>query len=193
MLKRIFATVAILGLAAAPTMAQDKAPTANGKSEAKSAMEPAKGDRPMPSQVRRAADFVPMAAIGNTFEIQSSNLALQKSENKDIQAFATKMGEDHSAAATKLAAAVDQSKAKTQVPLDLDAAHEDMLNKLEAAQTPNFDKLFIKMQTKAHDEAIALFEAFSKNGPDGPLKDFASKTLPTLKEHRAMIGEIKGS
>ena len=193
MMNRILTTAAILGLALAPALAQDKAPTANGKSEAKSAMEPAKGDRPMPSKVWRAADFVPMAAIGNTFEIQSSNLALQKSKNKAIQAFATKMGEDHSTAATNLAAAVDQSKTKTPVPLDLDAGHENMFRQLQTAQTPDFDKLFIKMQTKAHDEAIALFEAFSKNGPDGPLKDFASKTLPTLKEHRQMIGKIRSS
>ena len=182
--------LAMLTVPLSPTFAQDQAPTANGTSEAKSAMEPAKGDRPMPSKVRRAADFVPMAAIGNTFEIQSSNLALQKSKNGAIRAFATKMGEDHSTAASKLAAAVDQSETKTQVPLDLDASHEDMLRQLEASQSPDFDALFIQMQTKAHDEAIALFEAFSSNGPDGPLKDFASKTLPTLKEHRQMIGKI---
>ena len=188
---RLLTAIAALAIAAGPAIAQDATPTPNGQSEAKSAMEPAKADRPMPSMVERPADFVPMAAIGNTFEIQSSNLALQKSKNDDIRAFATKMGEDHSTAANELAAAVDQSKTGTPVPMDLDAPHEAMLRQLEASQSADFDRLYLRMQTKAHDEAIALFQAFSRNGPDGPLKTFASKTLPTLKQHRQMIDRIK--
>ena len=193
MRKQFLTAAAILSAMMMAAQAQNQGLGADNPSVAKSAMQPAGADHPVPSKVATAADFVPMAAIGNTFEIQSSNLALQKSKSAAIRDFATKMGEDHSTAAANLDQAVARSPSGPQVPLGLDARHEDLLRQLDVSNTPDFDALYVKMQTEAHDEAIALFEAYSNNGPDGPLKDFAAKTLPTLKKHRRMIDDIAAS
>ena len=184
---KLLTVMALLTIVTLPAMAQSSTEAAKGQSEAKSAINPDKSDRPSPSRVKRAEDFVPMAAISNMFEIQSSNLAVQKSQNDAVKAFATKIGEDHFTVAANLNNAVDQSETQIPVPIDLDAAHEGMLRKLEASQQQGFDKIYVQMQMKAHKDTIALFEAFTKNGADGPLKDFASQTLLILKGHLQMI------
>ena len=37
-----------------------------------------------------------------------------------------------------------------------------------------------------------LFQTYSQSGPDGALKTFAAKTLPTLKMHQQMIHKLAG-
>jgi putative membrane protein len=39
------------------------------------------------------------------------------------------------------------------------------------------------MQTEVHVDAVALFSGYIANGAAGPLNDFATQTLPTLKMH----------
>jgi len=48
----------------------------------------------------------------------------------------------------------------------------------------------VKLQTQAHVEAVALFSDYAQNGPSGPLKAFATKTLPELKTHSAMVQRL---
>jgi putative membrane protein len=54
---------------------------------------------------------------------------------------------------------------------------------LNAASGADFDKLYVQLQTQAHYDAVGLFAGYSQNGTAGPLKDFATTTLPTLKMH----------
>ncbi len=55
--------------------------------------------------IRKAQDFVNAAGQANLVEIRTSEMALQKSKNADIKAFAQKMIDDHKAATDKLKAA----------------------------------------------------------------------------------------
>ncbi len=43
-----------------------------------------------------------------------------------------------------------------------------------------------------HQKAVALFTKESTNGKDPELKAFATKTLPTLKEHLEMAKKLPG-
>lgn len=40
-----------------------------------------------------------------------------------------------------------------------------------------------QVQVKAHRDAVAVFEAYGKSGDNADLKNWASQTLPHLKEH----------
>lgn len=42
----------------------------------------------------------------------------------------------------------------------------------------------------AHKEAVSLFERYAKGGDNSELKDWAAKTLPTLKHHLEMAQEL---
>ena len=143
---------------------------------------------------KSAQGFVDGATIGNQFEIFSSQLALQKSQNDNVKQFAQQMIDDHTAAATKLNTTLaSMNTTAPQAPQNLDSKHQKMLDKLKDASSSDFDKLYIKDQVKAHDEAVTLFHDYSKHGDNDALKSFASDTLPTLKEHQEKVDQLKSS
>ena len=52
---------------------------------------------------------------------------------------------------------------------------------------PAYDQI----QVTAHQDAVALFEAYAKAGDDAQLKTWAAKTLPHLKQHLTMAQKLK--
>lgn len=136
-------------------------------------------------------EFAKMAAMGNMFEIDSSTAAKDKAQSAEVKAFAGKMIADHGKAGEEMAAAASSENALP--PAELDATHQTQLDQLNAAAGEAFDKAYVAAQVKAHDDAVALFEAYSTSGPDGALKDFATKTLPTLKLHQEQIRDLAGT
>ena len=145
--------------------------------------------RPEPAKVTPTATFVQQAVVGNLFEVESSKLALERSQNATIKAFARSMVDDHSAAGVKLADAVTQAK-EARPPLKLDARHQAIMDDLAAKKGAEFDKLYVEAQHKAHVEAVALFESYAAAGEDARLKALAGELLPRLREHLARIDKI---
>lgn len=137
--------------------------------------------------------FVHDASIANEFEIESSQLALDKSQNSDIKAFAQRMVDDHTKTGDKLKEALKSSGDKEQPAESLDDTHRQLLDKLKAASGADFDRQYIAIQTQAHKEAVHLFSDYAKSGKDAALKKFASDTLPTLKDHLKHVKELKAS
>ena len=73
------------------------------------------------AQGMTAQDFVNQAASGGLFEVQSSELALQRSQNADVQQFANQMITDHTANNQELMAA---AKAEgLTVPAQISSPH----------------------------------------------------------------------
>ncbi|MBP0616940.1 DUF4142 domain-containing protein [Jiella mangrovi] len=191
MQRKILGPITAFVLAASlPAFAQSERTPDGGEAMGTNAMDTDKGPTPAPQDVKTAADFVPLAAVGNSFEIETSNLALTKSTDEAVREFARRMNADHSEAAVKLQQAVEQSKSGLAIPTGLDARHQELLNELSAADDGDFDAEYVAMQRQAHEEAVALFSAYSTNGEDGPIKEMAASTLPTLKEHQQMVGDL---
>jgi len=140
--------------------------------------------------VKSAQSFVQNASVGNQFEISSSQLALQKSQNDDVRQFAQHMIDDHTRVGDRLKetlASMDNAPAPAS---GLDAKHQHMLNKLQSASGAGFDKLYVHDQVKAHKEAVGLFQDYGSHGDNDALKGFASDMLPTLQEHEDKIRQI---
>ena len=133
-------------------------------------------------------DFVKKAAIGNMFEVKSSQLALKRSKNADVREFAKQMVADHGKAGGELKTAVADSKLKLMVPAKLDAKHAANYNKL--AKSKKFDADYIAAQKKAHDDTVELFQSYADNGDNMALKNFATATLPTLKLHQDHVNML---
>jgi len=137
-----------------------------------------------------ANDFVQTAAVANMFEIQSSQLAKDHAQGDDVKTFAQKMIDDHTKAGDDMKAAVQSANAGMTVPDDLDQEHKDMLDKLQAASGADFDKQYVDIQLKAHDDAVKLFQDFADKGDNPEIKQFAQSTLPTLQDHQKMIHDL---
>jgi predicted outer membrane protein/sporulation protein YlmC with PRC-barrel domain len=181
--KHMAACLIVTALIAVPAFAQTSAAPPGGGPAARSPQTPAVGAEAKTD----AGDFVNKAANGNMFEIQSSQLALQKSQETRIRDFAQKMVHDHTQAGDKMtAAAKDQT-----VPTSLDQEHAQMLQQLQQASGSGFNRSYVQMQFDGHQKTVALFEQYAQNGDHAQLKEFAQQTLPTLREHFQMITDIR--
>jgi putative membrane protein len=143
---------------------------------------------PLAYAVDKPVDFVTKASNAGMFEIKSSELALKKSKNPTVIAFAKEMIADHKAAAAKLDTA---AKAANIVPPKVISNDEQAKVDDLAKKGDDFDKAYIDAQASAHNDAVNLFSDFSKNGESLQLQNFATATLPTLAAHKAKVDDIK--
>jgi putative membrane protein len=135
-------------------------------------------------------DFVKEVAISDMFEIQSSTLAQDKG-NAPEKSFASQMVTDHTKTSTELKGLVSSGKVKADVPTALDSSHQSKLDKLKGESGKDFSSDFDSDQVSAHKDAISLFERYAKGGDNADLKDWAGKTLPTLRHHLEMAQKLK--
>lgn len=139
---------------------------------------------------KNTQDFVTNATIGNRFEIETSKLALDRSEDDAVREFAKQMVEDHTHALETMKSVVP-SDTPPHLGDNYDPKHEAELQKLRDADDAHFDDAYVAAQRKAHAEAVSLFSNYAKKGDAKDLKDFANATLPTLKMHQAHITGLK--
>ncbi|MFM9858789.1 DUF4142 domain-containing protein [Pseudoxanthobacter sp. M-2] len=140
-----------------------------------------------------AEQFVAAAVPSNLFEIQSSELALQRASTANVQQFAQQMITDHTAAGERLQALLAQNATVEAPPMSLDPPHEAMLTQLTNATAENFDTTYINLQLQAHEEAVSLFSAYATSGDDPVLRLFAAETLPVLRHHLSEVLILAGN
>jgi len=141
------------------------------------------------SQSSATSDFVQKVAISDMFEIQSSRLAQQKSNNDGVKTFAQHMVTDHTKTTDELKP-IAQKIQGVQIPVQLDATHQKMLDKLNGLSGAKFDVAYKADQVQGHVQAVRLFAAYAKNGDNADLKKWAHDTLPTLREHLRMARAV---
>ena len=139
-----------------------------------------------------AADqqFVNEAAVGGQFEVVAGKLAT-RSTNPKVQAFGQRMVRDHGAADAQL-----QRLVKTQggrLPQGLDAAHEQLRAHLASLKGDDFDREYIALMVKDHDEDTKAFADEQRSTADPQLKQFVEQTLTEIKEHDQMARQIAGA
>ena len=121
-------------------------------------------------------------------EVELGRLAVQKAKSPEVKQFAQRMVADHSKANVELKQLA--SNKNVTLPAEPNAqqkADKDRLSKLSGAE---FDREYMSMMTAGHDKAVAAFEAEARDGRETDVKAWASKTLPTLKEHQTLAKSI---
>jgi putative membrane protein len=134
--------------------------------------------------------FVTKASATNLAEISLGEMAKRNAANADVKKFGERMVKDHTKANGELARLA--GKRKLKMSLGLDKKHAELRDRLLKMRGAEFDRAYMDAMVKGHEEAVELFEKASKDLKDEDLKDFAEKTLPTLKEHRKMAKEVAG-
>jgi putative membrane protein len=142
------------------------------------------------AQTPTTADFVEKVAMSDMLEIQSSQLALSRSPDADTKPFAEKMLKDHNQTSVELKSLVESGKVNAKLPTAMDSEHLKKLDELKAKSGKDFHAAYDRMQMEAHEQAVALFEQYARNGDNADLKTWAARTLPHLKEHLAMAKRL---
>jgi putative membrane protein len=141
-----------------------------------------------------AQTFVIRAAVVNMAEIELADLALSRSQNTKLQAYARKMRDEHWRAQEKLRAIAGD--AKIALPAMLDKKHQDLQDALKRAPADEFDAGYIKAIVSGHDQAVALFDAAAssktKTLPQS-MQRYAAEMLPIVRSHRDAAYALRSS
>jgi putative membrane protein len=130
-----------------------------------------------------AADqqFIKEAADGGLAEVELGKLAVRKAAHQQVKSFGQRMINDHGKSNDQLAKlAADKGVVLSRQPGDENKATQDRLAKLSGDQ---FDNAYMAEMLKDHKQDIAEFRHESKAADDTDVKNFVTKTLPTLQNH----------
>nr|WP_246085217.1 DUF4142 domain-containing protein [Rhizobium glycinendophyticum] len=69
--------------------------------------------------------------------------------------------------------------------------HRQQLDALKGAAEADFDQAYFSTQITAHENAIALIEAYAKDGEAGALKAHAESVLGTIRTHAMRAHDLQ--
>jgi putative membrane protein len=65
-----------------------------------------------------------------------------------------------------------------------------MLQQLQSASGAQFDRLYMRMQVKGHQEALKVQEGYSRRGDNDQLKTFASDASSMVQDHLSQAQQV---
>ena len=143
-------------------------------------------------QVREAEVFVTLGAEIDLFEVTSSEMAQTRTENDAVKDLAQHLLNSHSASRRHLLGLAEQlgiTVTTASVPMAMNNRRQGMLKQL-LSSADGFDVAFAELQVVAHKEAIALYEAYARGGDQPQLREFATETIPALRQHLTMAERV---
>lgn len=125
--------------------------------------------------------FMMKAAQGGMAEVELGNLAKSNAKSDAVKQFGQRMVDDHTKANDELKSIASQKN--VTLPSSMDAKDQATKDRLSGLHGAAFDRAYMADMVKDHRHDIAEFQKEANSGKDPDVKAFASKTLPTLKEH----------
>lgn len=184
-------TLALLAALALPAHAQLGNPgvTDPATAQARPGM-PAAGETNVADRL-----FLKLAAMGNFGEAEAGRLAIARSSDPRVQAFARQMVEEHSATRGKL-----ESLARERglpAPAMPQPDQVEAKKRLESLSGTAFNTEYLAVQLADHQKTAHLLEWEINAGQDAAVQQLAKETLPVVLEHlrqvQALIAETSGA
>jgi putative membrane protein len=135
------------------------------------------------------ATFVKGVAVGGMFEVYLSELTGPQTRNGDVKKFAVLVVTNHFVAKEELKSAAEA--AGIELPTKLDDAHKKQYDAFKECKGATLDRDYAKAMVKCHTDGVAAFRIASKLAKNPAVKEFATKTLPTLQKHLEMAKALE--
>ena len=135
--------------------------------------------------------YVTNAAIGDMYEIQAAEIALERTQNAQVRELAQMIRNDHTAASQRLRGlAASAGEGGVELPTEMDERRQGLIDNLRAASAADFDAVFIDQQVAAHREALTLHRGFADHDDARQLADHARQVVPNLERHLQMAEQL---
>ena len=141
---------------------------------------------PAAAQVTAPADYVAAAGASDLYEITSSRLVLQTTQDPKIRRFAQMMITHHTKSTADVKAAAAKARVKAPPPA-LNPMQQQMVTELTAQSGTARDTTYVAQQRPAHQQALTLQQTYAAQGTAAPLKAAAAKIVPVVQQHIAML------
>jgi putative membrane protein len=130
-------------------------------------------------------------ARANIAEIEAARLALARSHNPQVKAYAQQMIDDHTKALNDIRR-LAQDKG-VNVPGNADARHKAQAKTLGKLQGASFDKAYMSQAgVRDHTRVHEALEKHHARVKDQDLKAFIAKMLPTVEQHLHHATQMQG-
>ncbi|MEZ5291019.1 MAG: DUF4142 domain-containing protein [Vicinamibacterales bacterium] len=146
---------------------------------------------PLPGEATTVAPdpgFVNDVATAGATEIAASRMALDTTASADVKALAERVVRDHEQANERLRHELDDTPV---APEPSDVAVADATRPLDGLTGEAFDRAYVDMMVDDHVAAISLVESKVIGGGNAHVKDWASYTLPILRDHLRRAREVQ--
>ena len=125
---------------------------------------------------QKDVNFIQKAAGGGAQEVANGQMAEKQAKSAEVKSMAARIVADHTRLNKELMALANRKG----VTFNTSGVRAQNLG------TGDFDRLYVTSLEEVHRADIADFERAAKSSDDSELKAWASKSLPTLKQHLAM-------
>ncbi|HJS55733.1 MAG TPA: DUF4142 domain-containing protein [Chitinophagaceae bacterium] len=139
------------------------------------------GNRNVVVTDEKSSAFLVRAANSGMAEVQLAKIAQQKATLDAVKSFATMLEKDHSSVNDQVKNLAAQRN--VTLPATISDDKQKMIADCEKKTGKDFDKEYVSMMVKSHNDGIDLFEDVRSNATDIDVKNFADKTLPALRMH----------
>lgn len=134
-------------------------------------------------------EFLVDAMRTSLAEIELGELAAERGLDPRVRDYGTKLATDHRAHAAELERLLEPLNVTVPEEPSADAQlHHAALGRLAGQE---FDGAFIEMMVASHSEAIEQYGAQTHANPDRSLAEFASASLPMLREHLRIAESLR--
>ncbi len=125
---------------------------------------------------QKDVNFIQKAAGGGAQEVANGQMAEKQAKSAEVKSMAAQIVADHTRLNKELTALANRKG----VNFNTSGVRAQNLG------SGDFDRLYLSWLEQVHRADIADFERAAKSSDDSELKAWASKALPTLKQHLAM-------
>ncbi|RZM37573.1 MAG: DUF4142 domain-containing protein [Sphingomonas sp.] len=133
------------------------------------------------------AEYVMTAGASDLYEITSSQVLLETTQDPKLRAFAQMMITDHTKSTADVKAAAARSRVKAMPP-KLTPLQQELVTELRAEQGTARDAAYVAQQKASHGQALNVQKAYAMEGTAPALKAAAATIVPVVEHH---IMELK--
>lgn len=132
--------------------------------------------------------FLMNADEGNSAEIGASQIALKKSKNPDVKAYAKQMIDDHMKLRSDMKPLADQMGVTTPQPLN--ATHKIEMQRLSQLSGNKFDMEYMKAMDQDHHKTLDMFKNEEQTTSNQDLKAAVQQGEPVIQQHTDMADQM---
>ncbi|WP_082444097.1 DUF4142 domain-containing protein [Sphingomonas sp. Leaf242] len=141
---------------------------------------------PAMAQVMTPSEYVMTAGASDLYEITSSKVVLETTQNPALRDFAQTMVTQHTKSTADVKAAAMKSRVKVAPP-KLTPLQQELVTELRAEKGTARDAAYVAQQKAAHGQALAVQKAYATEGTAPALKTTAAAIVPVVEHHIMML------
>lgn len=140
-------------------------------------------------------DFVEEHLEMGHAEVELGRIAQEQATHPDVKAFAQELVRDHQAATDELRRIASNANANVPATVDDEAREEltELREEMAKLTGRDFDRRYIDEMIDDHQEAVDDLQDKAQNASHSEVRAWASKTLPTVRQHLERARSLKES